>query len=125
MKILKFGYDFTQPIGDSLYELIDLQELYFKGVFNQPLERTLILLWNLKILKIGVYWDPKHDTEKQEKDYSGRCFYNGGQTLSFDSFNSCTSLKTITFPHNFELSESLLNDFENHGINIDFYFCNW
>jgi hypothetical protein len=109
--------------------LCDLEELHFEGMFDQPLERTLQFLWNLKILKIGIDYDldSECDCEKEQRKYCYICFDNGGQTLSFDSFNNCKSLKTIRFPDKFKkkLSNSLLNDFKNHGINIDFYYCDW
>ena len=127
LKILRFGFEFNQPLEDSLYELINLEELHFNGIFNQPLKDTLHYCWNLKILKIGVYFDPKIDREKEEKRYASDCYDNGGETLSFDSFKNCKSLETITFPDYFEgsLSVSLVNDFKNHDININFFYCQW
>ena len=101
LRIIDFGAEFDQPLEDSLHGL-NLQKLYLSYYFNQPLEDSLYYLHSLKILKFGFYFN---------------------QPLSFDSFKNCKKLKTITFSESFEknLGNSLLNDFRNHNINIDFF----
>ncbi len=45
-QLLKFGYKFNQPLGDSLKGLTNLQWLTFSAEFNQPLRDSLNGLTN-------------------------------------------------------------------------------
>ncbi len=50
---MTFGYNFNQPLTNSLNQLVQLKELTFGYYFNQPLANSLNNLTQLKQLTLG------------------------------------------------------------------------
>ena len=63
LRELTFGYNFNQPLGNSLSNLVDLQELTLGNNFNKSLNNSLLDLHNLRKLIFGCYFNqPLNDT---------------------------------------------------------------
>ena len=103
---LELGYQFNQPIGNSLNKLTSLQQLTFGEAFNQPLGNSLDKLTSLQQLTFGVYFGSNFNqplgnsldklTSLQQLTFSKK--FN--QPLD-NSLDNLTSLQQLTFSEEF------------------------
>ena len=119
------GSNFSQPLTNSLIQLINLTNIIFGHYFNKPLANSLDKLINLTHLTFGFTFNQPlaNSFDKLTNLIKITFGFNFNQPIA-DSFDKLTNLTQITFGCRFnQLPRKFLQNFlELHKINLCLFY---